>query len=514
MEHTTKLMVGTNIISTYKRLSYRAWYAIAEFIDNSTQAYLNHKEELDKVYGDNDRLVVKVNYSRKDSSLTIKDNSMGMDLERFKLALHIGDTTYSQGRSKYGVGMKTAACWFGDEWTIETCKLGEGKEYSCTVSVNEIIEKGDDTIIIREKDVDINEHYTNIKIKNLHKIIHGNTLKKIKSYLERIYYIDIANNELSIEFQGNELESFDQEEGLYLNNEGNKYKKEFSFTIGGEDTNKKSITGWVSAILPGSREKAGFTIQMNDRVIVCPPAAYKPETIFGEQLGGSNTLVNQRVVGVLELVGFDVSHQKDAIIWEGNDEEELSERLLSYSQEAIEIAQNSNSPNQSLGLNIENTFVQASEPVKEYIESKKFINTIEQYIGHKTRDEELQDIFIREVKNIKGKKTPFFTAQVDLVPEPLYIKFFNSQVSDLEPYLYLDFSSSQNEIVGVINLIHPYFRTFNKYEEIQKFLEQCVFDAISEWKCRQLYNSLKPNIFREIKDKFLRIPIQFNQTVN
>ncbi|MEQ8909647.1 MAG: ATP-binding protein [Vicingaceae bacterium] len=510
MEHTTKLMVGTNIISTYKRLSYKAWYAIAEFVDNSTQAYFNNKVELDKVYGESDRLTVKVNYSRKDSCLVIEDNSMGMDLDRFKHALHIGDTKYSNGRSKYGVGMKTAACWFGDKWTIESCKLGEGKEYSCTVSVDEIIEQSDDTITIKEKEVDKGLHYTNIKIENLHKIMHGNTLNKVKSFLERIYYIDIANNELTIEFQGTELESFDLEEGLFINEEGNKYKKEFSFSIGGENSNKKTISGWVSAILPGSREKAGFTIQMNDRVIVCPPAAYKPETIFGEQLGGSNTLVNQRVVGMLELEGFDVSHQKDAIIWEGNDEEELSNRLLSYSYEAIEIAKNSNSPTQTLGLNVESTFIQAAEPVKKYIESKNFINTVEEYISHKQREEELEEIFLREVVNIKSKKTPFFTAQVELVPNPLYVKFFNSQASELEPYLYLDFSSNENEIVGVINLIHPYFKTFNKYEEVQKFLEQCSFDAISEWKCRQLYETLRPNIFREIKDKFLRIPIQFD----
>lgn len=508
MEHTTKLMVGTNIISTYKRLSYKAWYAIAEFIDNSTQAYFNNKAELDKVYGDNNRLVVDVIYSRKDSSLIINDNSMGMDLEKFKLALNIGDTTYSKGRSKYGLGMKTAACWFGDKWTIETCKLGEGKEYSCTVSVNDIIEKGDDTIKITEKSVDKKEHYTNIRIENLHKIIHPSTLTKIRTYLERIYYIDIANNELTIKFQGNELESFDQEEGLYINKEGEKYKKEFAFTVGGDNTDKKSISGWVSAILPGSREKAGFTIQMNDRVIVCPPAAYKPENIFGPQLGGSNTLVNQRVVGVLELKGFDVSHQKDAIIWEGNDEEELTKRLLSYSQEAIEIANNENSLKP--GLNVENTFNQAAGPVRKYIESKDFVNTVEHYIAHRTRDEELKSIIVREVNNIKGKKTPFFTATVELIPDPLYVKFFNSQASDLEPYLFLDYSTKKNEIIGVINLVHPYFKTFSKYDEVQKFLEQCVFDAISEWKCRQLYDSLKPNIFREIKDKFLRIPIQFN----
>ena len=32
----------TSVYGTYRRLSYKPWFAIAEFIDNSTQSYYNH----------------------------------------------------------------------------------------------------------------------------------------------------------------------------------------------------------------------------------------------------------------------------------------------------------------------------------------------------------------------------------------------------------------------------------------------------------------------------------------
>ena len=39
---------ANNIINSYKRLSYKAWYALAEYVDNDAlEAYFNNKEELD-----------------------------------------------------------------------------------------------------------------------------------------------------------------------------------------------------------------------------------------------------------------------------------------------------------------------------------------------------------------------------------------------------------------------------------------------------------------------------------
>lgn len=64
---------------------------------------------------------------------------MGMSYDDLKNALHIArrpDNTH--GRSKYGMGLKTAACWIGNKWTIKTKKLGETIEHSVTVDVDKV----------------------------------------------------------------------------------------------------------------------------------------------------------------------------------------------------------------------------------------------------------------------------------------------------------------------------------------------------------------------------------------
>jgi hypothetical protein len=48
--NTINIRPATSVYATYQRLSYKPWYAIAEFVDNSTQNYYDHKEELQAAY--------------------------------------------------------------------------------------------------------------------------------------------------------------------------------------------------------------------------------------------------------------------------------------------------------------------------------------------------------------------------------------------------------------------------------------------------------------------------------
>jgi hypothetical protein len=62
--------------------------------------------------------------------LRISDNSIGMSYSDLQGALRVGRIPDNPtGRSKYGLGMKTAACWFGNVWTVRTKKLGETVEH-------------------------------------------------------------------------------------------------------------------------------------------------------------------------------------------------------------------------------------------------------------------------------------------------------------------------------------------------------------------------------------------------
>ena len=88
----------------------------------------------------------------------------------------------------------------------------------------------------------------------------------------------------------------------------------------------------------GSRANAGLTIIRRGRVLVGWPDSWKPQSVFG-QFDGSNDLVNQRLVGELNLDTFSVSHTKDEILYEEDDEELLEREILRIAEPYMEIAQ-------------------------------------------------------------------------------------------------------------------------------------------------------------------------------
>ena len=58
--------------------------------------------------------------------LRVTDNAMGMSYSDLERALYIAMPPLNRtGRSRYGMGMKTAAFWIGKKWSITTKKLGE-----------------------------------------------------------------------------------------------------------------------------------------------------------------------------------------------------------------------------------------------------------------------------------------------------------------------------------------------------------------------------------------------------
>ena len=48
MEKITSLNIQpqAGVLGVFSRLNYKPWYAIAEFVDNSTQSYYSNKKEL------------------------------------------------------------------------------------------------------------------------------------------------------------------------------------------------------------------------------------------------------------------------------------------------------------------------------------------------------------------------------------------------------------------------------------------------------------------------------------
>ena len=98
------------------------------------------------------------------------------------------------------------------------------------------------------------------------------------------------------------------------------------------------MEGWVGVLQKGSRAKAGFSILHRKRLIKGWPDSWRPEKVFG--VGGRNDLINQRVVGEVNLEEFEVSHTKDEINWNGLEEELVEKGLRNVCKPFMETARN------------------------------------------------------------------------------------------------------------------------------------------------------------------------------
>jgi hypothetical protein len=68
----------SDVYDTFGRLNYKPWYALAEFVDNATQNYFDHKRALKAAEG-RARLHIDIGYDS--NSVTVSDDANGMNLE-------------------------------------------------------------------------------------------------------------------------------------------------------------------------------------------------------------------------------------------------------------------------------------------------------------------------------------------------------------------------------------------------------------------------------------------------
>ena len=168
-----QLIIGPDAITSYRRLAYSPWHAIAEFVDNSTQSYFDNRKVLDECMKDEDDklLTVSVVYDKAAGVLRVVDNAMGMSSDDLERALHVArPPVNATGRSKYGMGMKTAACWMGNQWTITTKKLGESIEHSVTVDVDRVAGKQSGGVVATSTPKPTGMHYTIVEIVAMNRI--------------------------------------------------------------------------------------------------------------------------------------------------------------------------------------------------------------------------------------------------------------------------------------------------------------------------------------------------------
>ena len=490
-----KVSIGPEIISSYKRLSYTAWHALAEFVDNSIQSYFNNSSRLDRLYSKSRRpLTVRITYRQTNAGrLTIRDNAMGMSGKELKNALRIGRPPMdTSGLSEFGMGLKTAACWFGNRWKVRTKKLGLKKGHSILFDVQEVA-AGNLDLHHSTFSAPTNEHYTTIEIANLNRILYGQGIAKVKRFLSSMYRAKFRERSLALFFNSQRLNWVSPtDDGNVHVSQGKECHQTFDFSING-----KPVSGWIAVMERGSRSSAGLTIIRRGRVIKGWPDSWRPQAIYG-QFEGSNDLVNQRLVGEVNLDAFGVSHTKDDILWEGNEETLLDRKLAKVAEPFVAIARS-----------YRKRGVRGSFPSNSTVSSA--LNILQ---------EEIMSSRFRDVVSTNGKvpveayeavSTSLFPRMRRLTPDAshhlhgLTLNVFLSEVSsDRDPYLGIEIAP-KDVLNVVINMKHPHVRDLSGRLGVLNHLKVCTYEGVAQWKVQKAWGADRPDLIRVIKDSLLRV---------
>ena len=494
--------IGLNAIASYRRMNYEIWYALAEFVDNSTQSYANHKGELDEAYErDSEGLEVRITYERGgvEPMLRVVDNAMGMDYDELQHALRIANPPANpSGRCRYGMGMKTASCWIGNRWTIVTKKLGETNEYTVEVDV-EKIEGGDPELkTTTVENVDPTEHYTRLEIFDHHRVFKGRTIGKIKDYLKSMYRQDFRSGALELFYNDEKLGWEEFESRLRRNRAGELFKSEFSFEIDG-----KTVHGWAGILDRGARSDSGFSILHADRVVAGWPDAWRPERIFGLN---RNDLINQRLLGEIHLDEFEVTHTKDNIQWYGDEEEQVERELKKQIANLISTARTPwKDQKDARGPSAGEVDI-AIAGLRDELLSPEMVDKIS--ITVLPEEGALSATLERIAEPVKATRQPDIRAVLDRIEVWVYI--VSSDFGPSDPYVVCE-AGQDGKIIVMINLRHPHVRNIEGEQGLVNYFRHCVYDAVAEWQAQRIRSRLDPNTIKMLKDDLLRVSFQMEQ---
>ena len=494
-----QLELGLQVIQSYKRLSYTSWHAIAELVDNATQSYFDNQTVLDEELArSGDTIHIGIVYEPSGGGLLrITDNAMGMSYDELSNALRVGfPPKNTSGRSKYGMGMKTASCWIGNRWTVRTKKLGEPIEHSVTIDVNRISHGDNDLDYRFAEGKSEADHYTIIEISDHNHVFRGRTIGKIKDFLRSMYRQDIRNAWVVIEWQGSALTWSDEDLQFLKAPDGSNYRKAFEFVANGQ-----KVHGWVGVLGKGARSKAGFSILHADRVVRGWPESWRPETIYGFQ--GRNDLINQRLVGEIYLDGFDVSHTKDDILWYGDDQETVEELLEEACADYIAIARSYRKKDDDEQGPSEVEVQAAIEELQLELASSEFSDL---FTLEEVPPPEVVTQALLALRKTVDTGEPDFYAKWESLPFEI-LGFLMSQASANDPYVVVE-ATSEERVLIIVNVQHPHWSQLSGSEGVLNFLRHCTYDGVAEWQARRKSASLDPDTIKMLKDRMLRLSLE------
>lgn len=311
---------GVSVLAVLRHLNYRPWYALGEFVDNSVQCFLRNETKLRKIHGEEFKLLVSIVIdSTSPARIAIRDNAAGISKSEYARAFRAAEIPPDRtGLAEFGMGMKSAACWFAPRWTVRTSAIGESVSRTVRFDIEKIVNDDIKELSVKEEKAHSDAHYTEILLEEIFQEPKGRTIAKLKEHLTDMYREFIRTGILELKFNDEALNYrepkilrapyFKDTNGIIRT-----WKKNIEFDLG----NGLSVHGFAALREKANTAKAGFALFRRGRVIQgSGDEGYRPHQIFGH----ANSFRYQRLFGELHLEGFDVSHTKDGFRWDDNEE--------------------------------------------------------------------------------------------------------------------------------------------------------------------------------------------------
>ena len=305
------------VYSAFRYINNKVWTALAEYIDNSLQSFLNHRDELEKINHDG-KLNVSINLDFDDDTITIKDDAYGMDEESYQRAFELANIPLdANGLNEFGMGMKVSSVWLSDNWSVQTSAYGESVKKTFVFDLKEVVDNEETELPITVEDADCSDHYTIVTLKQLtNNKPSSRQLNYIRKHLASIYTKFIREGIINLTVNGELLEYHEMiclNAPYYKNPDGPsiKWRKEISFEAPKPNGKGKYIVKGFIGLLETMSTSVdnGFLLFRRDRVIgTSYEDRYRPEELCG-QVGSPRY---KRIFGELYLEGFDVSFTKNS----------------------------------------------------------------------------------------------------------------------------------------------------------------------------------------------------------
>lgn len=336
---TINIRPEVNMLSVLKHLNYKAWFAVAEFVDNSVQSHLANLDALRAQEGPDFKLRIRIGLDPELSRIEISDNAAGIALSDFARAFRPAEIPLDRtGLSEFGMGMKAAACWFSDLWSVRTKALGESVERTVHFDIGAIVSNRTETLSVEERPALPREHYTIITLERLGaKFPQARTQKKLKEHLSSIYRMFMRRGDIELlwDLDGEPLHYpgaaiLDSPPASALDAPSIEWRKTINVDFG----EGRRIHGFAALRAEGSTTHAGFALFRRNRLIVgSDDEPFRPLEIFGN----ANSYRFQRLFGELHVEGFEVSHTKDGFKWDEHEQEVLDKLRSAIEEEPMNL---------------------------------------------------------------------------------------------------------------------------------------------------------------------------------